>query len=86
MLLLGRQVGLDQPLFLIAGPCVIESEQLQLGTAVMQYLHAGVGDVGASHVADGAARYGSVPRHVGDAQSSRGSDGCQWTRVVDLVG
>ena len=33
MLLLGRQVGLDQPLFLIAGPCVIESEQLQLGTA-----------------------------------------------------
>ena len=27
MHLLGRQVGLDQPLFLIAGPCVIESEQ-----------------------------------------------------------
>ncbi|MBS0487582.1 MAG: 3-deoxy-8-phosphooctulonate synthase [Proteobacteria bacterium] len=26
-------VGLDQPLFLIAGPCVIESEQLQLDTA-----------------------------------------------------
>jgi 2-dehydro-3-deoxyphosphooctonate aldolase (KDO 8-P synthase) len=31
--LLGRPVGLDQPLFLIAGPCVIESEELQLRTA-----------------------------------------------------
>ena len=27
------EVGLDQPLFLIAGPCVIESEQLALDTA-----------------------------------------------------
>src|SRR5438874_9283289 len=33
MELLGRQVGLDQPLFLIAGPCVVESEELQLRTA-----------------------------------------------------
>jgi 2-dehydro-3-deoxyphosphooctonate aldolase (KDO 8-P synthase) len=33
MNLLGRSVGLDQPLFLIAGPCVVESEALQLGTA-----------------------------------------------------
>ncbi|MGI8611612.1 MAG: 3-deoxy-8-phosphooctulonate synthase, partial [Sphingomicrobium sp.] len=33
MQLLGRTVGLDQPLFLIAGPCVIESEELQLSTA-----------------------------------------------------
>src|ERR1044071_2132086 len=33
MNLLGRQVGLDQPLFLIAGPCVVESEELQLRTA-----------------------------------------------------
>jgi 2-dehydro-3-deoxyphosphooctonate aldolase (KDO 8-P synthase) len=33
MNLLGRPVGLDQPLFLIAGPCVIESEELQLRTA-----------------------------------------------------
>ncbi|MEO7365765.1 MAG: 3-deoxy-8-phosphooctulonate synthase [Sphingomicrobium sp.] len=33
MQLLNRSVGLDQPLFLIAGPCVIESEQLQLATA-----------------------------------------------------
>src|SRR5436190_23455072 len=33
MNLLGRQVGIDQPLFLIAGPCVVESETLQLGTA-----------------------------------------------------
>ena len=27
------EIGLDQPLFLIAGPCVVESEQLQLDTA-----------------------------------------------------
>jgi 2-dehydro-3-deoxyphosphooctonate aldolase (KDO 8-P synthase) len=33
MQLLGRQVGLDQPFFLIAGPCVVESEDLQLRTA-----------------------------------------------------
>ncbi len=29
----GFEVGLDQPFFLIAGPCVIESEQLALDTA-----------------------------------------------------
>src|SRR5689334_23299098 len=33
MNLLGRQVGIDQPIFLIAGPCVVESEELQLRTA-----------------------------------------------------
>jgi 2-dehydro-3-deoxyphosphooctonate aldolase (KDO 8-P synthase) len=33
MRLCGFDVGLDQPLFLIAGPCVIESEQLALDTA-----------------------------------------------------
>ncbi|EGW53814.1 3-deoxy-8-phosphooctulonate synthase [Candidatus Endoriftia persephonae] len=33
MNLCGFPVGLDQPLFLIAGPCVIESEQLALDTA-----------------------------------------------------
>jgi 2-dehydro-3-deoxyphosphooctonate aldolase (KDO 8-P synthase) len=33
MQLLGREVGLNQPLFLIAGPCVVESEELQLRTA-----------------------------------------------------
>jgi 2-dehydro-3-deoxyphosphooctonate aldolase (KDO 8-P synthase) len=33
MNLLGRPIGLDQPFFLIAGPCVIESEDLQLKTA-----------------------------------------------------
>jgi 2-dehydro-3-deoxyphosphooctonate aldolase (KDO 8-P synthase) len=33
MNLLGRQVGLDQHFFLIAGPCVVESEELQLRTA-----------------------------------------------------
>ena len=31
--LCGFKVGLDQPIFLIAGPCVIESEQLQMDTA-----------------------------------------------------
>ena len=33
MKLCGFEVGLNQPLFLIAGPCVIESEQLQLDVA-----------------------------------------------------
>ncbi|MHB1240332.1 MAG: 3-deoxy-8-phosphooctulonate synthase [Gammaproteobacteria bacterium] len=33
MRLCGFDVGLDRPLFLIAGPCVIESEQLALDTA-----------------------------------------------------
>src|SRR6476646_6334221 len=33
MNLVGRQVGLNQPFFLIAGPCVVESEELQLRTA-----------------------------------------------------
>jgi 2-dehydro-3-deoxyphosphooctonate aldolase (KDO 8-P synthase) len=33
MNLLGHEIGLDQPFFLIAGPCVIESEELQLRTA-----------------------------------------------------
>ena len=33
MKLCGFEVGLDQPFFLIAGPCVIESEQLAIDTA-----------------------------------------------------
>ncbi|WP_374247585.1 3-deoxy-8-phosphooctulonate synthase [Thermomonas sp.] len=33
MKLCGFEVGLDQPLFLIAGPCVVESEQLQVAVA-----------------------------------------------------
>src|SRR5262245_55742538 len=33
MQLLGREIGLDRPFFLIAGPCVVESEALQLRTA-----------------------------------------------------
>ena len=33
MKLCGFEVGLQQPLFLIAGPCVVESEQLQVDTA-----------------------------------------------------
>ena len=35
MKLCGFEVGINQPLFLIAGPCVIESEQLALDTAGM---------------------------------------------------
>jgi 2-dehydro-3-deoxyphosphooctonate aldolase (KDO 8-P synthase) len=33
MNLCGFEVGLDKPLFLIAGPCVVESQQLQIDTA-----------------------------------------------------
>ena len=33
MNLCGFEAGLDKPFFLIAGPCVIESMQLQLDTA-----------------------------------------------------
>ncbi len=33
MKLCGFDIGLDRPFFLIAGPCVIESEQLQMDTA-----------------------------------------------------
>ena len=33
MHLCGFEVGLDRPLFLIAGPCVVESAQLQLDVA-----------------------------------------------------
>ena len=35
MNLCGIEIGLDQPFFLIAGPCLIESEQLALDTAGM---------------------------------------------------
>ena len=33
MKLCNFEIGLDQPFFLIAGPCVVESEQLQMDTA-----------------------------------------------------
>src|SRR6185503_16801006 len=33
MKLCGFKAGLDQPLFLIAGPCVVESRQMALDTA-----------------------------------------------------
>ena len=33
MKLCGYDVGLDKPFFLIAGPCVVESEQLQMDVA-----------------------------------------------------
>ena len=33
MKLLNWEVGIDQPFFLICGPCVIESEQLAIDTA-----------------------------------------------------
>jgi 2-dehydro-3-deoxyphosphooctonate aldolase (KDO 8-P synthase) len=44
MKLCGFDVGLDQPLFLIAGPCVIESRQLALDTAgMLKEICAGLG-------------------------------------------
>lgn len=33
MNLLGKQIGMEQPFFLIAGPCVIESEKIAMQTA-----------------------------------------------------
>src|SRR5436309_15717747 len=33
MKLCGFEVGLDRPFFLISGPCVVESEQLQMDVA-----------------------------------------------------
>ena len=33
MKLCGFEAGLDKPLFLIAGPCVVESRELQVETA-----------------------------------------------------
>ncbi len=44
MKLCGYEVGLDAPLFLIAGPCVIESEQLALETSAA--LKALTGELG----------------------------------------
>jgi 2-dehydro-3-deoxyphosphooctonate aldolase (KDO 8-P synthase) len=44
MHLVGREIGLDQPFFLIAGPCVVESEDLQLRTAErLKAITAGLG-------------------------------------------
>jgi 2-dehydro-3-deoxyphosphooctonate aldolase (KDO 8-P synthase) len=44
MIIAGFEVGLSQPLFLIAGPCVIESEELALDTAgALAEITAGVG-------------------------------------------
>ena len=44
MKLCGFDVGLDQPFFLIAGPCVVESEQLQMDVAgQLQRHHARAG-------------------------------------------
>jgi 2-dehydro-3-deoxyphosphooctonate aldolase (KDO 8-P synthase) len=44
MKLCGFEAGLDQPLFLIAGPCVIESMQLQLDVAgTLKEITAGLG-------------------------------------------
>ena len=44
MNLCGFEVGLDQPMFLIAGPCVIESRQLALDTAgMLKEICAGLG-------------------------------------------
>ncbi len=44
MKLCGFEVGLNRPLFLIAGPCVIESEQMALDTAgALKEITAGLG-------------------------------------------
>src|SRR5512145_436469 len=44
MKLCGFEAGLDKPLFLIAGPCVVESEQLQMDVAgKLQEIAAGLG-------------------------------------------
>ena len=44
MRLLDFEVGLDRPLFLIAGPCVVESEALAQDTAgVLKEITAGLG-------------------------------------------
>ena len=44
MHLCGFEIGLDKPFFLIAGPCVIESEQLQMDTAgTLKEITAGLG-------------------------------------------
>jgi 2-dehydro-3-deoxyphosphooctonate aldolase (KDO 8-P synthase) len=44
MKLCGFEVGLEQPIFLIAGPCVIESRQLALDTAgMLKEICAGLG-------------------------------------------
>lgn len=44
MNLCGFEAGLDRPLFLIAGPCVVESEQLQIDVAgTLKEMCAGLG-------------------------------------------
>ena len=44
MKLCGFDIGLNQPFFLIAGPCVIESEQLQMDTAgTLKEITSGLG-------------------------------------------
>ena len=44
MKLCGFDVGLDRPLFLIAGPCVVESRQLQIDVAgTLKEICAGIG-------------------------------------------
>ncbi len=44
MKLCGFDIGLDKPFFLIAGPCVIESEQLQMDTAgILKEITASLG-------------------------------------------
>ena len=44
MKLCGFEVGLDRPFFLIAGPCVVESEQLQMDVAgKLKEITAGLG-------------------------------------------
>ena len=74
----GRKIGLDQPFFLIAGPCVIESEELQLRTAerlkaitdVPVLVGVGVSNAEqayqATRVADGVIQGASMVRRLMD--------------------
>ncbi|EEZ80332.1 MAG: 3-deoxy-D-manno-octulosonic acid (KDO) 8-phosphate synthase [uncultured Candidatus Thioglobus sp.] len=48
MKLLDFEVGIDQPFFLIAGPCVIESEALAMETAT--YLKKVTDDLGVNFI------------------------------------
>src|SRR5690606_22102311 len=59
--------------------------QLQLAAVLVQYLHAGVGDVLTVHVAHAATRRGAVPRDVGDRQRRRRTDRSERRGVVDLI-
>ena len=74
MKLCGFDVGLDQPLFLIAGPCVIEGEQFAIDTA--------------GQLKEMAGRLG-LPRHplhgghgVGPVEAPKFGDHAAWAELI----